>query len=402
MKRILVVISFWPSKEHPYLVYLFSKLRVEFPGMQLFMFKRTSDVRFADELIGAERTKQVLEKALYRFAFTYNLFEYIFPLIKILSHPLESKRIFKSCLADGYTKKQAFGQLLYGYQLIGKNFDLVYINALQTGRHIAISSFFPDTSIIASSRGQDFDWNPAGYDSLLSQLDHLHVLGTHLQQRAVEREFPIEKITIISPAALPNADAIATRIDRGSDTIQIVTAARLLWTKGYVYSLRAIALLKEMLPSYTLRYVILGDGADFELLKFEINRLGLEQEVVLKGWVTQTEVNKYISTSDIYLLMSIEEGFNNSVMQAQSLGLPCVVSDAGGLPDNVLDGVTGFVVPRYNSMQAAEKLYALSTSASLHSHMALQARKRMEEHFNLDKQVNAYASLFRNQLKTSL
>lgn len=366
--------------------------------MQLFMFKRITDTRFADELIGTEGTRQVLKNALYRFTFTYNPLKYSIPLFRIIFQPLESKRIFESCIKAGLSKKKAFGQLLYGNQLIGKRFDLVYINALQTGRHVSISSFFSNAKIMASSRGQDFDWNPTAYDTLLSQLDHLHVLGTYLQQRAVERKFPIEKITIIPPASLPNKDEGIANVGHERDTIQIVTAARLLWTKGYVYSLRAIALLKEMLPSQKIRYVILGEGADVELLRFEISRLGLEQEVVLKGWVNQLEVNHYLLRSDIYLLLSIEEGFNNSVMQAQSLGVPCVVSDAGGLPDNVLDGVTGFVVPRYHAEMASQKLYELATNTSLQSQMGLQAKKRMEEQFNLDKQVHAYSKLFQSLL----
>ncbi|MCB0494160.1 MAG: glycosyltransferase family 4 protein [Cyclobacteriaceae bacterium] len=357
------------------------------------------DTQVADKLIGVERTRQVLEGALYRFAFTSNPFKYFAPLLKIASHPLEAIRIYNSCLANGLSKKKAIGQLLYGYQIIGKTFDLVYINALQTGRHFAISSIFPNSTIIASSRGQDFDWNPERYDSLLSKLDYLHALGTHLQNRAMERKFPIERITIIPPAALPTSNSINSKIVHEANTIQIVTAARLIWTKGYVYSLRAISLLKEMLPLLKIRYNILGDGADLELLKFEINRLGLEEEVVLRGWVTQTEVNECISSSDIYLLLSIEEGFNNSVMQAQSLGLPCVVSDAGGLPDNVLNEVTGFVVPRYNARMAADRLYQLTVAKEKREEMGQNARRRMTQDFNLTIQIKKYSTLFKKALK---
>lgn len=371
--------------------------------MQLFQFAKVKDTEFATALIGEQEVGNVLSKSLYRFVFTLNPLSYIRPVLKIISHPIQSYRIYKVCLQRGVHRKKAFGQLLYGYQLIGQQFDLVYINALQTGRHISVSAFFPNSKILASSRGQDFDWNPTGYDGVLAQIDHLHVLGTHLQQRAIERKFPKEKTTIIPPARLPFGNGKSFKVHQDKDLIQIVTAARLIWTKGYVYSLRAIALLKEKLgTTYPIRYTILGKGEDLALLEFEIRRLGLEDTVVLKGWVGQAEVNQILCASHIYMLLSIEEGFNNSVMQAQSLGIPCVVSDAGGLPDNVVDGITGFVVPRYDASAAAEKLAHLIQDESLRNGLGKSAIKRMEEQFNLEKQVQAYSKLFQSLLNASL
>ncbi|MBK7870836.1 MAG: glycosyltransferase family 4 protein [Saprospiraceae bacterium] len=56
----------------------------------------------------------------------------------------------------------------------------------------------------------------------------------------------------------------------------------------------------------------------------------------------------YYEKADIYLQYSIQEGFCNAVLEAQAMGLLCIVSDAEGLPENILHGQTGWVVPKGN------------------------------------------------------
>jgi glycosyltransferase involved in cell wall biosynthesis len=391
--KILIVASVWPSKDHPYLIYLFKELKNKFPQLTLFLFQKVNEIHFAELLVGKENVEQVLENAQYRFVFSRNPFRYFLPILRIISHPVSSRRIFTTCLTDGYSKVQALGQLIYSNQLIGEEYDLIYLNSLQTGRHFCIRALFPRAKIIASSRGQDFDWKPSGYDKVLRDVDHLHVLGTHLKSMAEGRGFPSSRISMIPPAVMPQE--IQTREQNKSDEIVIMSSARIVWSKGYTYSLRAISLLSKMLKMMPFKYVILGDGEDMDLIKFEINRLGLSNRVELMGWVNQIEVNRWLAKSHIYLLLSIEEGFNNSVMQAQSLGLPCVVSDAGGLPENVKDGETGIIVPRYDAQKAADALYSLVTDNVKRSRMGQAAGNRMRSEFSISNQSAKYEEMFR-------
>lgn len=394
--RLLVINTSWPSKQHPYLVFLFAHLKERFPNLQFFLFRKEADVRFAYELVGKTRVDDMLSDAMYRFAVRSNPIAYIKALFRILIHAKIAMRIFLLCLKDGYGVKEALGQLFYNNELLGKTYDLVYVNALQTARHYSIRSFFSKTKVVASSRGQDFDWNPTGYDKVLRDIDHLHVLGEYLKAKAVSRGFAPESVTIIPPAILPKGlKEQAVRL--GEKEMLVMSSARLIWTKGFVYAIRAFALLKKSAPEADgWKYVILGDGPDREFIKAEISRLGLEHDVLLVGWVDQNTVNQWLGRASIYLLLSIEEGFNNSVMQAQSFGLPCIVSDAGGLPENVINGETGFVVRRYNSDVCADALRTLIVDESLRSRFGNRARSRMESEFGLSIQVGKYIEMFKN------
>lgn len=391
-----MIINKWPSKEHPYLVHLFYQLKRIYPGLILYQYSHSNDYQFAEELIGKDGVSLMKRGALYRFDRLRNPGYYFKPLFCWIKNIAATYRFYRNLRFDGYSRYRALGQLLYCYELIGKEFDLVYINALQIARHIPVRALFPETPVACSSRGQDFDFAEVGYyDKILSTLDFLHVLGIYLADKACSRGFPRERITIIPPAVLPVHLKLPAYNTDKKESITIVSVSRAFWSKGYIYALRAVSnLVKRLKDKVQIKYTIIGDGSEVDFIKVEVDRLGLTDVVDMKGWVTQREIDNYLLGSDIYLLLSIEEGFNNSVMQAQQLGLPCVVSDAGGLPENVLHEKTGFVVPRYNAKIATEYLYKLTLDQELRKSMGEQGKIRMQSVFGLSVQVEKYSAFF--------
>jgi colanic acid/amylovoran biosynthesis glycosyltransferase len=362
--------------------------------LQLLLFRKSSDVEFADRLIGVELRRLVLDSALYRFDANNSLANLFWAFFTLLRHPLATFRIFGRCRSNGYSIKKSLGQLLSNYQLIGKRFSVVYINALQAARHFCLPALFADSTIIVSSRGQDFDWDPQGYDHVLREVDHLHVLGDYLREKAVARGFPEGKITKIPPAVSLFQNVVTEKANEVSPAFTVATAARLLWLKGYEYSIRAIAVLRQRLgKQIRLRYIVIGDGPEMEFLKVECQRLALQDCVTFTGWLSEQEVVQHLIASDVYLLLSISEAFNNSVILAQSLGLPCVVSNAGGLPENVLAGRSGFVVPRYDVHAAASALESLARSPELRRQMGEWARDRALSEFQIERQIDRYESM---------
>jgi len=397
-RRILAILSTWPSQQHPYIIFLLAELKIRFPNMELFLFRRGENV-YADRLLGFYKQKMVLQNVFYKFQVTYNPIEYIIVVFNILKSLKSSIALFEHCRDEGKKVYQAIGQLIYYHEILGKNYDLVYINALQLGRHLCIRGLFQNTPVVASSRGQDFDLDPNGFDRVLTQIDHLHVLGNYLKNKAIGRGFSSDRITIIPPASLPCGKVDLKKKQNYSKGINIVSASRLVWTKGYIYALRAFKGILQRLGDVDIHYHIIGDGPQKEFILAEAHRMKIAKKITLHGWQTQDKVTELVSSGDIYLLLSIEEGFNNSVLQAQGLGLPCVVSDAGGLPENVADGITGFVVPRYNVGAATDALINLILNKNLRRGMGLAAKERVEDKFTLDKQVDAYTKMFKQQMK---
>jgi colanic acid/amylovoran biosynthesis glycosyltransferase len=94
-----------------------------------------------------------------------------------------------------------------------------------------------------------------------------------------------------------------------------------------------------------------------------------------------------MAESDIYLQPSIQEGFCNAVLEAQASALLCVVTDAEGLPENVLNEITGWVVPKRNPKAIAEKIIEVINKNPLELLKIQQkAVERLKNEFNLQKQ----------------
>ncbi len=99
--------------------------------------------------------------------------------------------------------------------------------------------------------------------------------------------------------------------------------------------------------------------------------------------------------ADVFLHASVSEGFCNAVLEAQAMRLPVVTSDADGLPENVDDGRTGFVVPRRDPAALAEKLAVLAGDAALRREMGEAGRARVEHCFSLPRQIADFDRFYR-------
>jgi glycosyltransferase involved in cell wall biosynthesis len=162
--------------------------------------------------------------------------------------------------------------------------------------------------------------------------------------------------------------------------------------------LHAFARLKERLPSRQLKLMIVGGGSLENDLKTLAGNLGISQDTDFTGQVPYREVPDYLHKLDIYAALSISESFGVAVLEASSCGIPVVVSDAGGLPEVVENGKTGFVVPSKDSGKAAEALERLVLSAGLRREMGINGRKRVLEFYKwsecVDKMTEIYSRVY--------
>jgi colanic acid/amylovoran biosynthesis glycosyltransferase len=100
--------------------------------------------------------------------------------------------------------------------------------------------------------------------------------------------------------------------------------------------------------------------------------------------------------ADVFLHSAISEGFCNSVIEAMSMGLPVVASDAGGLPENVQDGETGLIVPRRDARAIAEALVMMARNPTLRERMSAAGKHRVRRLFRLADQVDAFISFYQD------
>ncbi|MFL0352421.1 glycosyltransferase [Xanthomarina sp. GH4-25] len=238
--------------------------------------------------------------------------------------------------------------------------------------------------------------HPNCYDRLWEVVDKIHVISDDIKELLYMNDYkdqaPVIKIT---PAI--DVEFFRTDLDHliEAEEIQIITIARLHWKKGLDYTLEALAILKEQGVPFT--YTIIGDGNELEYLKFTVYQLGLTDNVTFTGKLAKEEIKERLDTSHLYLQYSVQEGFCNAVLEAQSMGLLCVVSNAEGLAENVLHEETGWIVPMRQPKLLAKKIGdILNLEHKDKVEIISNAKKRVKEQFTIEFQKVAFITFYKD------
>src|SRR5690606_2138260 len=104
-------------------------------------------------------------------------------------------------------------------------------------------------------------------------------------------------------------------------------------------------------------------------------------------------VDELLSCADLFLLPSENESFGLAALEAMAAGAPVVASAAGGLPEVVEHGVSGYLLPVGDVDGMADAGVRLLTDAALHARVAAAARVRAVERFSAHEVVNHYEAV---------
>jgi sugar transferase (PEP-CTERM/EpsH1 system associated) len=185
-----------------------------------------------------------------------------------------------------------------------------------------------------------------------------------------------------------------------SDTSQIVfgTVGRLQAVKDQATLIRAFARLREQLgyERDRLRLVIVGDGPLREELEYIRDSLGLADSVWLAG--ARDDIDLVLGGMDVFVLPSLAEGISNTVLEAMAAGRAVIATRVGGNMELVVHGQTGTLIDvgDVEQLEIAMREYVLTPD--LIRSRGMQARRRAEEYFSLDRMVEGYRRTYENVL----
>jgi glycosyltransferase involved in cell wall biosynthesis len=168
--------------------------------------------------------------------------------------------------------------------------------------------------------------------------------------------------------------------------------ARLSRWKDHPTLLQALSGLKDL--DWQLELV--GDGPLRGQLEELVQSLGLASRVTFLGF--RRDVPERMAEAQLFLLISKWEGFPRSILEAMRAGLPVVASDVGGVKESVVDGTTGFVIPRGDAVRLRECLRQFITNAELRVCMGAAGRARYEEMFTFDRLVERTTKVYESVL----
>jgi colanic acid/amylovoran biosynthesis glycosyltransferase len=172
-----------------------------------------------------------------------------------------------------------------------------------------------------------------------------------------------------------------------------LTIGRLHWKKGYVLMLEALSELHK--KGIDFEYNIIGEGEDYERIAFAAYQLKIKDKIHFLGKLNHKQVVSKLKDADYYLQYSIQEGFCNAVLEAQAMGKLCIVSDAEGLSENVLDQQTGWVVPKYDSALLSKKILEEIQLTNIEKNaISKTASERVKKEFNLQTQKVEFSKFY--------
>lgn len=138
-----------------------------------------------------------------------------------------------------------------------------------------------------------------------------------------------------------------------------ISVGRLEANKGFEHLLQALSLIKAQLKA-SWRWFFVGGGSLRQSLDELAGRLGLGDNVVFVGKLSDMELHSLFSLCNLFAHPSLYEGSSLVTLEAMAHALPVVASAVGGIPDKLREGETGFLVPPGDEAALAERILWLA------------------------------------------
>lgn len=147
--------------------------------------------------------------------------------------------------------------------------------------------------------------------------------------------------------------------------------------------------------------VLVGQGEMEYELKSLSAHLGIEKHVQFLGHVEYESVPAVLQSIDIFVMPSVQESFGVASIEAQSMEIPVVATNVGGVPEAVVNGHTGILVEPRNVGQLADAIKKLIANPTLRVRMGKNARQFVLDNYRIEDNVLLFEDLFEKLLKNS-
>jgi len=196
-----------------------------------------------------------------------------------------------------------------------------------------------------------------------------------------------------SVAQLPSCPVAQTQ-----EKCKILAIGRLVETKGFEYLIKACLSLKDR--GLDFECDIVGEGPLEKSLRSQVSSLKLESKINFLGIIMQEEIKKLFSEATVLVQSSVtakngdRDGIPNVILEAMAMGVPVIATDFSGIPEVIIDGKTGILVPEKDTLTLANAIERIYKDSSFRQIVSLNGRRLIEERFNTDKNIAELINIF--------
>jgi len=256
--------------------------------------------------------------------------------------------------------------------------------------------------LVLTSHGAEFaiarrkSWVQPILRRSLLKADALIANSTHTAQQ-------IENLAGRRSLVLPFGSTVNAKpqLVKQNEKPRVLFTGRLIARKGVEYLIRAVP---HVLKSFDADFIICGDGACKADLQKLTASLGLEKNIFFLGFVSNERLDEEYARCDVWVNPAIvddrgdTEGLGVGAIEAYTHHKPVVASDVGGIPDAVVHGHTGYLVPEKDELELAESLLLLLENPATAQWMGKSGFEFAQERFDWETITNSLESVYYNLL----
>ena len=204
-------------------------------------------------------------------------------------------------------------------------------------------------------------------------------------------------IRVIYNSAKKTSFVEGINCNKNINVYRVLTMGRVTWYKNPKLWIEVSQKVIRRRPNTNLEFIWAGEGDLLEECKDLVGQMGLEESIKFIGH--HENVDSLYDKSTIYFQPSLLENHSISVVEAMAQGLPCVTSDAGGLPESVVNGETGFTCPPDDVGCFVSRIIKLLDDDKLREKMGKSGKLRAETLFSEEVQEKRMISLYTSSLQ---
>ncbi|MEO9945206.1 MAG: glycosyltransferase [Paraglaciecola sp.] len=287
--------------------------------------------------------------------------------------------------------------------------DIVHCHQYTPYVYGLFGSFFTNAKVIFTEHGRFYPDSSSWKRQLLNPILNIFTAATTAISAATKQalsEFeniPSSKIQVVYNGIFGlSEDANKTKVLSKelafSEHVPCIgTIARLDPIKNHSMMLKAFN--RALEAGIKCKLLLVGDGEEMPNIMRLITELKLDKHVILTGY--EPKPQNHLALMDIYLLPSLSEGTSMTLLEAMSMGKPCIVTHAGGNPEIVLDEVTGLVTPNDDEDAYAAAIVRLLNDVQLQYKFGKAGKERFNQEFSIPNMANAYRAVYLKCLPTN-
>jgi glycosyltransferase involved in cell wall biosynthesis len=227
--------------------------------------------------------------------------------------------------------------------------------------------------------------------ALLGLPDAIVVLAEE-ELRAYRRFLPGRRIVLIPNGIDHAAFDFPRRAVTDARPLQLVFLGRLARVKGVRELLHGLAAALERGAS--ARLAIAGSGPEQRALHQIVVRLGLQDAVTFVGATFGADKAALLRDSDVFVLPSYSEGLPIALLEAMAAGNAVIATPVGAMPDVVVPGTHGMLVPPGDAMAVAAAILAMAADRKALARMQQACRGRVADRYSLEQLARGFAELY--------